>query len=397
MPPTQELSQRARLTAFDGLRGIAIVLVVLSHGWTLWPTDRIVETPVVHDLFRSGDFAVSIFFVVGSFLATRALLRSADAGALRPGVAFARRVLRLGGQMYFLLVAVLVVAAVDSTDTYSQSATGTSVLRAATFTWNWYVRSNTLEARPDLGHLWYLAVDLQMFVVILAVVWLLRRRRAWLVVALAGLLLIFLAWRSHVYTTEGWYSATLRTTSRGDAPLTGALVAAALPFLRRLTPYAGRLAVLGALALVPLMFAVADTDGYFSFPGVLLNAALAAVLLGCTLAEPPRAMQAVLGRPLLTFLGRHSLSIYLWHYPVFWFVARHTSDWNWEARTAVAVAVTAAGALASELIVERRVQGALDSPRWRRLDGGIVPAATAGLRSLRGTRPNASGAAGRLD
>ncbi len=33
-------------------------------------------------------------------------------------------------------------------------------LHIVTYTWNGYVLHNALEARPDLGHLWYVCTDL---------------------------------------------------------------------------------------------------------------------------------------------------------------------------------------------------------------------------------------------
>ena len=226
-------------------------------------------------------------------------------------------------------------------------------------------------ARPDLGHLWYLSVEMQVFVLILATVYLLRRRPGWLLTALLLMLAANLSWRSHVYDTEGLYQALLRTTVRMDAPLAGAAAAAALPFIARLAPYARRLAAVCVLSLVPLMFITSDTAAFFGWPGVAVDIALAGFLIGCTLATPGSVMSRVLGWSTLAFLGRHSLSIYLWHYPVFWFISRHSYDWSWPARAAVALVITFAGALLSEALAENRVQRLLRSPSWTALEQGI--------------------------
>ena len=66
-------------------------------------------------------------------------------------------------------------------------------------------------ARSDLGHLWYLSVYFQVLIVITVLVWLLRRRPMWLVVALATMLVGFELWTAHVYPPEGYYQALLRT------------------------------------------------------------------------------------------------------------------------------------------------------------------------------------------
>ena len=362
-----------RFAAFDGLRGIAIILVVLSHGWTLWPTTEIEKSASLNALFTSGDFAVSIFFVIGAFLATQSMLRSADgASGLQPAVQLARRWIRVSGQMYVLLLTVLLVTALDATDTYAATATRESVFRAMTYTWNWYVKTNALEARPDLGHLWYLSVDMQMFIVILVLVWLLRRHRVWLVVALGACFVALLVWRTNIYDIEGPYPALLRTWARGDAPMAGALAAAALPFLGRFAGRARLLTVIATLSLVPLLYYTVDVDGYFHLPGVLLDVALMVFVVGCALAPVSRIIGVPLEFRPLAFLGRHSLSIYLWHYPIFWFVARHSVDWRWEVRTLAAFALTAVATLLSERYVERRVQKWLSSPGWRKTDRGLT-------------------------
>jgi peptidoglycan/LPS O-acetylase OafA/YrhL len=370
--PVETTAATPRISVFDGVRGVAIILVVLSHGWTIWPTTQIEQNGFVKALFTSGDFAVSIFFVIGAFLATRAMLRNAgQPSGFLPGVTLTRRWIRLSGQMYALLLVVLFVTAVDTTVTYPQTATRESAFRAATYTWNWYARNHALEARPDLGHLWYLSVDMQMFVIILLLVWMLRRHGRWLVVAMSAFLLALLLWRTHIYEIEGPYPALLRTWARGDAAMAGALAAAALPFLARFASWAKPVTTVAAVALIPLMYYTAPVDGYFHFPGVLLDVALFLFVVGCTLAIPALPIREGLGWAPLAFLGRHSLGIYLWHYPVFWFVARHTADWRWELRTLVALTITAALVFLSEWLVESRVQRALASPRWRETDQGL--------------------------
>ena len=118
---------------------------------------------------------------------------------------------------------------------------GRSSWALLTYTWNWYVRDNTLEARPDFGHLWYLSVDMQVFILVLLLVYLLRRRRIGLLLTLGGLLVMVIMWRAHVYQTEGIFQALLRTNVRMDAPLSGAIAATALPYLKRLRPHASAL------------------------------------------------------------------------------------------------------------------------------------------------------------
>lgn len=361
-----------RIDVFDGIRGVAIILVVLSHGWALWPMDHLISHAVTGAIFQSGNYAVSVFFVVGAFVATRGLLRvAAGPTGLHPGVALARRFLRLSGQLYFLLLAVLALSVFDLTDETPDRVTRSSLLHIATYTWNWYLQGHSATARSDLGHLWYLSVDLQVFVLILSLVFLLRRHQGWLVVALGAVFVACVVWRTNVAGTELLYQSLLRTTVRMDAPIAGALAAAALPYLTALTPYARRIATVSLLALVPLLHFNVDNNAYFGWTGLALDVVLVGFLVGCTLAAPPPVVSRSLGRGVLPWLGRESLAIYLWHYPVFFFIAHHTTDWRWQARTIAAFLLVAVLVTISNVLVERRVRAALAAPIWRELSGGF--------------------------
>ncbi|GAB3765355.1 peptidoglycan/LPS O-acetylase OafA/YrhL [Nocardioides ginsengisegetis] len=376
-----------RVDVFDGIRGIAILLVVVSHGWALWPVTWISDHAVPSAIFRSGNYGVSIFFVVGAFVSTRALLRGLDSPVgLNPAVAFVRRFLRLSGQLYLLLGVVVLVSVFDLGDPFSDKVTRASVLHIGTYTWNWYLQGHSVAARSDLGHLWYLSVDLQVFVVILLLVHLLRRHRAWLVVALGALLVLCAWWRFHVSGTELLYVSLLRSTVRMDAPVAGALAAAALPYLGSLRPYARPAATVSLVALVPLLHLNVSNASYFSWWGLLLDAALVTFVVSCSLAVPPPAVTRAVGNRVLTWLGRWSLGIYLWHYPVFYFVSRHTHEWRWQARTVLAVLVCAAMVWFGHRVAERRVTTLLRSPVWEELSAGVWPYVRRRSRSMRVNR-----------
>lgn len=388
---TAAVASPRRVAVFDGLRGLAIILVVLSHGWTIWPSTYTLSHRPLSTLFASGNFAVSIFFVVGAFVATRGLLRKAQSPmGLHPGVETLRRYVRLTGQVGFLLLVITLVTVFDETDPNTDTGTRDSILRVMTYTWNWYLQDDVYDPRADLGHLWYLSVYLQAFVLIAVIVWLLRRRPAWLVVTLAALLLAYEVWTSHVYQTEGIYQALLRTSVRIDAPLTGALAAAALPFLTRFRPYAGWLCAVSVLSLVPLAYLTTPNAGYFGWPGHLTDAALFVFVVSATLGPVPRAVAVPLGWSPLVFLGSRSLGLYIWHYPVFFFVSRHNLDWHWGWRASMAVALMLAWVLVSERFVENRVQQAMQSPGWRELDYGFPAFFSRRWKSWRSRRTSVS-------
>ena len=148
-----------RSAALDGIRGIAIVLVVLSHSWTLFDLAPLRHAAPLDGLFYAGNEAVTVFFVIGGFLVTRSLMqRTSNGRRLRFGWYVLERLARVGPQLYLVLLALFVAHELHQ-DPYSYGDTVRSLVAAATHTWNWYLLNHPYQARPDMGALWYLSVS----------------------------------------------------------------------------------------------------------------------------------------------------------------------------------------------------------------------------------------------
>jgi peptidoglycan/LPS O-acetylase OafA/YrhL len=335
----------------------------------VWPIERIDDTAWIRPLFRSGNFAVTIFLVAAGYFAYVSLA-SRGMENMRPGVTFLRRILRVGPALWLLLAAVLVASTLDSTDETAPGDNVDSVLHVLTYTWNWYVQGNLLTSRPDFGHLWYLSVDMQAFVIMAAVLYMMRRRPVGVLFVLGGLLFLLTWWRFHVTDTEFVFQVLVRTTARMDPFVVGVLLGALLPLVRKVEVPQWVLrwtAVTTLVTLVPLAYYCSRDERFLAWGVTLLELDLA-LLFGATalLAGAPRSVRVMSSRPL-AFLGRHSLLLYIWHYPVFTFVARHTEDWGWPVRTAVALGLTVAISLVAHRTVERRATELLRHPNWREL------------------------------
>jgi peptidoglycan/LPS O-acetylase OafA/YrhL len=284
-----------------------------------------------------------------------------------------------------MLAAVMVMTTLDSTDETSKKDNLESVFHVVTYTWNWYVQGNLLTSRPDFGHLWYLSVDMQAFVIVAALLYMMRRRPVGVLFVLGGFLLLLTWWRFHVADTEFVFQVLVRTTARMDAFVVGALLGAALPLLRRapLDPRWLRVtAWTTLLALVPL-FAYCSTDDHFLGWGVTLLEVDLAVLLGAVALGAATPARPVVASRAPVWLGQRSLLIYIWHYPIFVFVERHTPDTTWQVRTVIAMTATAVIVLVCDRTVERRVSRALADPRWERLRDGVPAYVSRRLRERR--------------
>src|SRR5258708_6102701 len=101
--PSGSSERRLPLThyipALDGMRGAAIVLVVLFHAFPAW--------------LPGGFIGVDVFFVLSGYLTAAALMRErAETGGVAVGAFLRRRVLRLAPALVVLLLADLTYEAI---------------------------------------------------------------------------------------------------------------------------------------------------------------------------------------------------------------------------------------------------------------------------------------------
>ena len=342
-----------RISALDGLRGLAVVLVALGHaGGLLWPRQPIDSVPVLRGFFGGG--AVEIFFIVGGLIVTRGLLREHQLGVLDPVRFYLRRLVRLGVQLVPLVLVIVLIHHLDPTDPWTDRGTYLTAAHTLTHTSNVWGASHVLELRSDLGHLWYLSVQQQVYLALPLVILLLARRQRALAGLLAAGIVAVTIWRYHVLEHEGWLIATISTLTRADGVLFGALIAVTLLWWRRWSRFAGTLMAVTAVGLLVLMASLHELPelAFLREWGIAFNLTASVLVLAIYLARQSTAVGRVLSLPVLTYLGRGSLAIFVWHLPIFAVVARHTGDWDWVTRTVLGVTILAAVVLVTHRWIE---------------------------------------------
>ncbi len=345
--PTPPVRARSRVEGLDGLRGLAIAGVLAYH--------------VAPSLARGGYLGVEVFFVLSGYLLTSRLFdQHRRHGQIDWSRYLRQRVRRLGPALAVFLMALVVLGAVVvRSDAYRLRS---DVLWSALGLTNWHLISDgssyfrQLGRPPLVRHLWSLAVEIQFYAVIpLVVAALLRWNRKCSVAALcAGIALSTLV-MAVLYRSQDPSRAYYGTDARLGALLAGVLLALVLlPGEARREPprWLGGIGAFGVVALVWL-FSVAGGGSRPVFLGGFLLCRLAtALVIAGALQRGPCA--ALLSRSLLSWLGRRSYSIYLWHWPLL-VLLRPGVDVAWPPLVAVGVALTGALALGhlSYELVER--------------------------------------------
>jgi peptidoglycan/LPS O-acetylase OafA/YrhL len=294
------LSREAHHPQLDGLRALAVGMVVLAHtGGQPW-----------FALF--GRAGVTLFFVLSSFLITGILLRMKGAplsACLR--VFYARRALRIV-PAYALVLIVLYAAHAPTMEAF----------------WAWHALylSNWLFAKTGslphaVGHFWTLSVEEQFYLAWPLLVLLLPTRSlgracGWCIavgVASRGLLALMAIATVSIVTP---------TFAIADAFGLGALLA-----WQRHHGMANRRAIRSAGLLGLLLLVVATAYATPSGGGVVFSATerLAVALLAVWAVDTAldgRLSRVFASRPV-RLVGTISYGIYLWHAPIIWAII----DW----------------------------------------------------------------------
>ncbi len=318
------------------MRALAIVLVLATHSWYLWPSN----------LFNGGFEGVDVFFVLSGFLITSLLIEEHDrTGAVSLRAFYARRALRLFPALYVMLAVAFVASRLIHSVSVSYPLGGEldGIGETVGYVYNWrFVVTPTLGAW-GIAQVWSLGIEEQFYLVWpLLLVVLLRRRPAWVgAVTLAIAVLSFAEGAIIWLVTQNRDDVYYPTTAGLVGLMAGAYLAWTLHrgarFGRWITP-----AALVALAFFAwMLFFSAVTDGWVYLWGKAALAIAAGVLILACL-EPRRPLTRVFSATPLRYLGRISYSLYLWHYLVISAVLALAAGWSVPVKLALAYSVTLA-------------------------------------------------------
>ncbi len=315
-------SKLGYLPGLEGLRAIAVGLVLGVH------LGEFVVPSTGDWLVPGGLIGVDVFFVLSGFLIGAILLEELhQRGSIRVGRFYGRRLVRLAPALLLLLAAHFVYTL----------ALGTSLaierridIWSGLFVVNWQP-SVGAGIFTDMVHLWSVAVEAQFYLiapVLLFVLYRYVRRTEAIVGSLVGLGLLVAVLRYVEYRSwHDWALVYQRTDARFDTFLFGMAVAV---LWKRGLLHVGAVKIAGAMgAVVIAVIAFAAhanppkpaSPFLFQWGNTLIAVAAAGLVAVCLL--PSSAIARTLSLAPFRLTGRISYSIYLWHLPVYMWVAGH--------------------------------------------------------------------------
>ncbi|HQZ36012.1 MAG TPA: acyltransferase family protein [Ilumatobacteraceae bacterium] len=346
--------------ALDGLRAVAVVMVLCFHAGFRW--------------MEGGYFGVSVFFTLSGFLVTSVLLANERSdGTVSLGRFYARRARRL---LPASLVCLLVIAVARARGQFalvphlSRQLTG-AVLQV----YNWVQLSggssyralfaNSPALASPVEHYWSLAIEEQYYllwpVLLGALLVRARRQHGSVVRPIIALAVGGAVVAPIIAMVFGGDAAYWATPARLGEVLVGAAAAGWLAGGGVVPASASRLAPV-ALAGVVAVAVVLPSDAGPAYWGLLTPLALVTTVLLLSLQVPGRTRQLLSLSPLVR-LGKVSYGAYLYHWPIF--VLLRQEGWRLDRPLyfATAVALTLACAVASYLLLEQPIRRSGWTPR----------------------------------
>ena len=314
-----------RIKELDGLRGIAVVLVMALHLFKR--AGYFTEHPILEGVITIstvGWVGVDIFFTLSGFLITSILLKSKTDEHYFKNF-YVRRALRIFPLYYAAIAFVLFFAPKVEPEFTAQLGTALPIMLL--YQQNWALLFKGFYITQYLGITWSLAIEEQFYLIWPFIVYKLDRDKlvkfsiGYIALSIIARTFGTLLWPDLPQASTFFYYTSF---ARFEEMLFGGLLATFLTYdgaLEKVKRYALPLFLASFtvfVALHILSLPGSPHPEHASLPltlGGYTTAALFTVgLIGIFVTHPPRNIfRRIFGNPVLTFLGKYSYSMYLFH------------------------------------------------------------------------------------
>jgi peptidoglycan/LPS O-acetylase OafA/YrhL len=349
---------RSYYPALDGLRGIAILLVIACHNFNFLPN------------FQFGWIGVDLFFVLSGFLITDILLSTKGSQNFLQNF-YIRRILRIF-PLYYGVVLVFFIFAPAFQNLQLQYNYYHSYQPLS-----WFHLQNWLyifKPKPNdfllMNHFWSLSLEEQFYLVWPLIIFAVKSNRRLseilCVIIAASILLRFSSW---LHFGDGYTNFYLQYMTRVDGLCVGSLVAVwRFSDVKQAGKKVLRLAsiLLGIHVIVFILSRTVLPDfPHFNFLGYSSIAAIFGVIVSLCIKNRNRVSKFFLENSVLRYFGRISYGLYVYHWPILvlgkiYFLDRlihngHSYEYSIMTVSVAALALTLLVATASYYLLEKKM------------------------------------------
>lgn len=296
----------------DGLRAIAILLVLIYHGGLAFPP--------------SGFVGVDVFFVISGFLITRIISESLNNQSFSFIEFYNRRLWRLQPVFFCLIVCTTILSFLlflpEDLIQFSRSARKTSLFISNLF----FNHTTTGYFSPDthqlpLLHTWSLSIEWQCYLILPIAMFILhrlvsKRNVIRVVLVLTIICFVMTLQQSHDIPAQTYYLFS----SRIFEFLLGSCIALMPLYRANLNSYV--LSIAGLLSLSTIFYVASLDQILLGYPNgyAFLVCLATGFLIALGQYNSEHFLVKILSAKPLVFLGVLSYSLYLWHWVVFSFL-----------------------------------------------------------------------------
>lgn len=305
------------MPGLDGLRAISVLAVIAYHFNLKWA--------------KGGLLGVEVFFVLSGYLITDQLLWEWKSHRKISLLHFwIRRIRRLLPAMISMLL-VVAVGLIFIDPSRMQTLRG-DFLSSVFYVNNWYLIFHQVSYFENfgppspIGHLWSLSIEEQFYVIwpllLLTLIRLLRRQGKLVIYVLSGAAVSAIAMALLYLPGTDPSRVYYGTDTRAFAILIGAALAVVWPSWRLTDRISSRasslLDLFGSAGMLILFIMMNQTNEYDPslYPVGFLFLSIVTAVIIAVLVHPASRLGSILAAKPLSWIGKRSYSLYIWHYPV---------------------------------------------------------------------------------